>query len=48
MNQFSFTSFIAELVNEVIHKKGIERERVVLFLDNATAHTSNYAIYNLY
>ena len=32
------------MVNENVNKKGISRDKIVLFLDNAAAHTSNYAI----
>ena len=39
---------LKELVDEVIRNKNIRRENIVLFLDNATAHTSNYAMHNLY
>ena len=36
------------MVNEVVNEKGIERKRILLFLDNDAAHTSNYALWNLY
>ena len=40
--------FIETVVNEVVNVKGIERNKIVLFLDNAAAHTSNYALWNFY
>ena len=36
------------MVAEVVNIKGIERNKILLFLDNAKAHTSNYALWNLY
>ncbi len=36
------------MIIEVVNNKGIERDRIILFLDNAAAHKSNYAMWNLY
>jgi len=36
--------FIEKVVSEVVNVKGIPRNSIVLFLDNAAAHTSNYAL----
>ena len=32
----------------VVRERGIRRDKIVLFLDNASAHTSSYALSNLY
>ena len=38
---------IYEDMDAYIHGDGIERNKVVLFLDNAAAHTSSYSMWNL-
>jgi len=36
------------MMDILINEKGIDRDDIVLFLDNAAAHTSNYAMWNLH
>ena len=42
LNQFSFVKFIEVVITEVVNNKGIDRDEVVIFLDNCPAHTSYY------
>ena len=39
--------FMQACRNELVEERGIERERIVFFLDNCPCHSSFYARYNL-
>ena len=41
---FIFIDFINKIIYELV-KRGIEREKILIFLDNCPSHVSNYAIY---
>ena len=43
---FIFVDFINQIMLELV-KRGIERKKILIFLDNCPSHVSNYAIYCL-
>ena len=44
VNQFSFTRFIENVIKVTIQKYNIIKNDIIIFLDNASAHNSNYTL----
>ena len=44
---FIFIDFINKIIYELVNNRGIERKKILIFLDNCPSHVSNYAIFLL-